>query len=93
MSIDDTDPFVTSVTNTMVDHPQHYGGEADPYEVIKVIEAWGMGFCDGNVVKYMRRAGEKPGTDELEDLEKARWYLSRYIAQRRVVIYGGKKGE
>ena len=24
----------------MVDHPNHYGGEKNPYEAIKVIEAW-----------------------------------------------------
>lgn len=27
-----------------VDHPVHYGGEADPYEAIKVVEAWGSIF-------------------------------------------------
>lgn len=60
-----------------VDHPQHYGGEDNPYEAIKVIEAWGLGFCLGNTVKYINRAGKKD--DRLQDLKKARWYLEREI--------------
>lgn len=75
---------------TSVSHPPHYGGEEDPYEVIKVIEAWGLGFTDGNVLKYLRRAGKKANADELEDLEKARWNLSRYIAMRRNEIHNRK---
>jgi integrase len=31
-----------------VDHPEHYGGADNPYEAIKVIEAWDLGFCLGN---------------------------------------------
>lgn len=60
-----------------IDHPAHYGGAADPYEAIKVIEAWELGFCLGNVVKYISRAGRK--WRKLEDLKKARWYLDREI--------------
>lgn len=62
-----------------VDHPAHYGGKDNPYEAIRVIEAWGLGFCLGNAVKYLCRAGRKPGTDTLEDLRKAQWYLAREI--------------
>lgn len=58
-----------------IDHPQHYGGDT-PYEAIKVIEAWGLGFNLGNAVKYIARAGKKG--DELEDIEKALWYLQRH---------------
>lgn len=61
----------------MVNHPDHYGGANDPYEVIKVIEAWNLGFHLGNTVKYVARAGRKGS--ELEDLEKASWYLRRHI--------------
>lgn len=63
-----------------VDHPGHYGGEGNPYEAIKVIEAWGLGFNLGNAIKYIARAGSKPGTTRYEDLRKARWYLDREIA-------------
>lgn len=58
-----------------VNHPLHYGGEDNPYETIKVIEAWGLGFSLGNAVKYIARAGKKG--DRLEDLKKAAWYLNR----------------
>lgn len=64
----------------MVDHPAHYGGADNPYEAIKVIEAWDLGFCLGNAVKYISRAGKKG--DALEDLKKARWYLEREISDR-----------
>lgn len=43
-----------------VDHPAHYGGADNPYEAIKVIEAWELNFCLGNTVKYIARAGKKP---------------------------------
>lgn len=59
-----------------IDHPPHYGGDV-PYEPIKVIEAWGLGFHLGNAVKYIARAGKKPGSDAAEDLRKAAWYISR----------------
>lgn len=61
-----------------VDHPAHYGGADNPYEAIKVIEAWSLGFCLGNTVKYIARAGKKDAT--IQDLKKARWYLDRQIA-------------
>ncbi len=61
-----------------IDHPAHYGGADNPYEAIKVIEAWQLGFHLGNTVKYISRAGKKD--DRLKDLKKARWYLDREIA-------------
>ena len=63
-----------------IDHPAHYGGADNPYEAIKVIEAWGLGFCLGNTVKYVSRAGRKNGNATVQDLKKARWYLDREIA-------------
>lgn len=64
-----------------VDSPVHYGGKDNPYEAIKVIEAWGLDFCLGNVAKYISRAGKKDKSKELEDLRKASWYLNRKIEQ------------
>ena len=61
-----------------VNHPDHYGGENNPYEAIKVIEAWDLNFHLGNVVKYISRAGKK-SKSSVEDLKKAEWYLSRYV--------------
>ena len=61
-----------------VNHPDHYGGESNLYEAIKVIEAWDLNFHLGNVVKYISRAGKK-SENNIEDLKKAEWYLNRYV--------------
>jgi hypothetical protein len=66
------------VANT-VDHPPHYGGGDNPYEVIKVLEAWDLDFHLGNTVKYIARAGKKSPKTRIEDLEKALWYLHRKV--------------
>lgn len=60
-----------------VNNPSHYGGKDNPYEAIKVIEAWDLNFKLGNTVKYISRAGKKD--DILQDLKKAKWYLDREI--------------
>lgn len=61
----------------IINHPIHYGGKDNPYEVIKVIEAWNLDFHLGNTVKYIARAGKK---DEIiQELKKAMWYLQRKI--------------
>ena len=64
-----------------VNHPAHYGGADNVYEAIKVIEAWNLDFCLGNVVKYISRAGKKEGNSLIQDLEKAKWYLERRIQE------------
>jgi len=53
-------------------NPAHYQGDY----VMRVIEDFKLGFCLGNVVKYLLRAGEKGG---VEDLRKGMWYLQREI--------------
>ena len=62
-----------------VNHPKHYGGVENTYEVIKVIEALEMDFHLGNTFKYIARAGKKGSDKEIQDLEKAMWYLQRKI--------------
>ncbi len=66
-----------------VDHPAHYGGADNPYEAIKVIEAWDLGFNLGNAVKYISRAGKKDPAKLVEDLQKAAFYLNREIERAR----------
>ena len=61
--------------------PSHYTTTTP--EPIDVIEGWGLNFCLGNVIKYVARAGRKPGADAVNDLEKARFYLDREITRRR----------
>jgi len=65
-----------------VNHPPHYkhGG----VETIDFIEAKGLGYHLGNVVKYISRAGLKGTNTGLEDLKKARWYLDRAIEKNEV---------
>jgi nicotinamide riboside kinase len=70
---------ILSIGTEAVNHPEHYGGEDNPYEVIKVIEAWGLDFHLGNTVKYIARAGKKD--DIAQELKKAIWYLERKLAK------------
>tara|TARA_R110001592_G_scaffold338122_1_gene625008 strand:- start:374 stop:613 length:240 start_codon:yes stop_codon:yes gene_type:complete len=65
----------------LVSHPIHYGGEDNPYEVIKIAEATGL---DGdaylfNVLKYIVRSGKKDDNPPVQDLKKALFYLNRRI--------------
>jgi hypothetical protein len=60
----------------MVNHPPHY--KAGGIETIDFIEAKNLGYNLGNVVKYVSRADLKG--NKVEDLQKARWYLDRAIA-------------
>jgi hypothetical protein len=58
-----------------VNQPAHYTGHPSGVECIQITEH--MSFCRGNAMKYIWRAGEKG--DEVQDLEKAIWYLQREI--------------
>lgn len=68
-----------------VNRPQHYTD--GKIEVIDYIEDKNLGFCLGNVVKYVSRAGKKHSVGKtnkekmIEDLNKARWYLDRRIKE------------
>lgn len=59
-----------------VEHPSHYN-QYDGLEIIDLCEQ--MNFNRGNAVKYITRAGFKDSDKEIEDLEKARFYLKREI--------------
>lgn len=58
-----------------VNGPAHYQGD----EAMRVIEKFGLGFTLGNAVKYILRAGKKPGQSAQLDLAKARWYIEREL--------------
>jgi len=57
-------------------NPSHYHGDY----VMRVIEDFQLDFLSGTIVKYLLRAGNKPGDSILQDLKKAHWYLERKIA-------------
>ena len=61
-----------------VNHPSHYT-EGHRIEVIEFLEDWMLPFHLANCIKYICRAGRKDPAKTIEDLEKGRWYLSRYI--------------
>ena len=48
---------------------------------IDYIEDQNLGFCLGNAIKYISRAGKKNPSTEIEDLEKAMWYIERRIKE------------
>lgn len=81
VSATDAEALEAALNSDSVNHPAHYGGDT-PYEVIKVLGAWGLlkNFCLANVVKYVARAEHKGA--ELDDLKKARWYLDYEIKRR-----------
>lgn len=58
-----------------VNHPKHYNAHPSGIECIDVVEHFN--FNRGNAIKYIWRAGEKE--NEVEDLEKAIWYLTREV--------------
>lgn len=62
-----------------VNKPAHYTD--GKIEVIDFIEDKKLGFCLGNAVKYISRAGKKDPDKEVEDLRKAIWYINRRIKE------------
>ena len=65
------------MNNDAVNHPSHYtdGG----IETIDFIEAKKLPYHLGNAIKYISRAGKKDQNKIIEDLQKAIWYIERYI--------------
>lgn len=67
--------------NDPVNHPAHYTD--GKIEVIDFIEDKSLGFCLGNAVKYIARAGKKDPIKTIEDLQKAIWYVNHHIETLR----------
>ncbi len=68
----------TSIPSDPVNHPPHYTKHPSGVECIQITEH--MNFCLGNAMKYIWRADLKG--KEIEDLEKAVWYIKREIEKR-----------
>lgn len=58
-------------------NPAHYATQYKGIEVIQLTEQ--MNFNRGNAVKYIARAGAKDPDKEIQDLQKAQWYVEREI--------------
>lgn len=74
-------PVCEKKSNDPVNRPSHYTD--GKIEVIEFIEDKKLGFCLGNAVKYISRAGKKDPDKEIEDLSKAVWYINRRIKELR----------
>nr|DAF11056.1 MAG TPA: nucelotide kinase [Caudoviricetes sp.]DAJ63030.1 MAG TPA: nucelotide kinase [Caudoviricetes sp.] len=77
--IEITEKDLVDVPLDPVNHPSHY--ETGKYECIGVmLETQGpeavKGFCICNAFKYLYRHRKK---NQTEDIEKAIWYLNRYL--------------
>lgn len=60
-----------------VDHPPHYNSHPSGVECIDIIEH--LPYNIGAAMKYLWRAGLKPGVENETDLKKATWYINREI--------------
>ena len=79
---------MTNTQNDPVNHPSHY--TQYPVEVIELTRH--MNFGRGNAVKYIARAGFKGGPEkELQDLEKAAWYIADEITEAKKKLAEQKK--
>ena len=63
--------------NDPVNHPSHY--TKGKIEVADFIADQKLNFDRGNAVKYVCRAGSKDPEKEIQDLEKAIWYINHEI--------------
>lgn len=64
-----------------VNHPNHYTSHPSGVEVIQITEH--MNFCLGNAIKYILRSDHK--NNQIQDLEKAIWYINREIKRLKNV--------
>ena len=68
---------ITETEHDAVNHPAHYTSHPSGVECITITEH--HNFCIGNAIKYLWRQGLKTGASNIEDLEKAAWYIRREI--------------
>ncbi|WP_303104126.1 DUF3310 domain-containing protein [uncultured Mitsuokella sp.] len=81
---EDTDKMEDQ-NNDVIEHPSHY---TQGIECMDYIESHKLNYARGNIIKYVTRAGLKDASKEVEDLEKARWYLDREIERVKAVKEG-----
>ena len=69
-----------------VNHPKYYTTHPSGIECIEITQH--HDFCIGNAIKYLWRAGIKGADTEVEDLQKAIWYINKKI---ELINKGGTK--
>jgi hypothetical protein len=69
-------PVQRKTKSEAINHPKHYNQHPSGVECIDIVEHFDFNL--GAAIKYIWRAGLKTSSP-IEDLEKARWYISREI--------------
>jgi hypothetical protein len=67
-------------TQDVVNHPEHYtknGIECIDAIQASMIDKLFIGYCKGNVIKYLWRLGLKDST--VQDAKKAQWYMNKLV--------------
>lgn len=72
------------ITGDPVNHPSHYTSHPSGIETIQITRH--MNFNRGNAVKYLMRAGLKNSDKEVEDLQKAVWYIQDEIKKLKGAV-------
>lgn len=70
--------------NDPVNHPSHYISDPSGIECIQITRH--RNFNIGNAIKYLWRAGLKDGNSDIQDLQKAVWYIQDEIKRIKGVI-------
>lgn len=65
------------VAHDPIHHPKHYTSDPSGVECIEITRH--RNFNIGNAIKYLWRAGLKDGNSDIQDLQKAAWYIQDEI--------------
>ena len=71
--------YPTKENNMNPIEPEYYGKPGT--QPIDLIDSQNLPFNRGNVIKYVTRAGKKSKDTEIQDLQKAQYYLNREITR------------
>lgn len=69
---------------------KHYKKDPGVIEHWDIVWQWGLDYFQGQITKYVMRWRDKGG---LQDLEKARHFLDKYIELQRAKALSGKVGK
>ena len=80
----------------MVSHPNHYNKQGRKECIVEIEEKYGADitavFCLTNCYKYLYRAGEKVGSSEEQDVEKAKFclnYTNKLLSKYEELSFNG----
>lgn len=77
--------------NDPVNHPTHYTSDPSGIECITITRH--RNFNIGNAIKYLWRAGLKDGNSDIQDLQKAIWYINDEINRLQEHSYAESKNQ